>query len=149
MKYKVGDVEKYGEVIEFDKKSCLYKVKDYSGIFSNVQEDRLEAAERMLIKGVKVHVKSRLVFSITGVVQKKRTYTLTSDEVSESEVFEVDFVDGEGDEEEAGEDPLLQKGTYVRLRPENPTFVIIAKNELKRTYKVGGVFSANVVDKVK
>ena len=147
VKYKVGDVEKYGEVIEFDKKSCLYKVKDYSGIFSNVQEDRLEAAERMLIKGVKVHVKSRLVFSITGVVQKKRTYTLTSDEVSESEVFEVDFVDGEGDEEEAGEDPLLQKGTYVRLRPENPTFVIIAKNELKRTYKVGGVFSANVVVK--
>ena len=90
-----------------------------------------------------------MVFSITGVVQKKRTYTLKSEEVSESEVSEVGFGDGEGDEEEAGEDPLLEKGTSVTLRLENPTFVIKAKNELKRTYKVGGVFSANVVDKVK
>ncbi len=150
VKYKVGDVEKYGEVIEFDKKSCLYTVKDCNGSpFSHIRENGLEAAEPMLSEDVKVHVKSALVFSITGVVQKKRTYTLKSEEVSESEVSEVGFGDGEGDEEEAGEDPLLEKGTSVTLRLENPTFVIKAKNELKRTYKVGGVFSANVVDKVK
>lgn len=150
VKYKVGDVEKYGEVTDFDKTSCLYKVKDCNGSpHSHIREDDLEAAEPMLDESVKVHVKYHPVFSITGVDKKNRTYTLKSEDVPESEVSEVDFGDGEEGEEEASKDPLLGKGTFVTLRLENPTFEIKAKNELKRTYKVGGVFSANVVDKVK